>query len=962
MSRMILPGIFVLWLAQAATAQPDKVAPDKIGDLTPRLQKALADSKDAKAAEILRRIRLDRLVYQDKKVSIGGVFLNVEGGADWKPTVRDAFEALLKESVTLDADWKINPDCLELKDVPHDEHPHVMLQRRANAAKLEEVFLASSYFDATGELQIEGMVGKELGEQLAAEAKTALAGSKVAVKYSLGQVKPVNWTIGRKQLQNWMAGDGTKPSKLQYLRVDRATVDFHDVEKKAQDEIHYKMELVRLKEGEKEGDPLDDLRPYVEKCWDEMTKARWGDRLPANAKKVTVEVDGGFKPVSFEEHRDKLQQEIAKLTGLDGTLIWKRARYNALGELELQGICASDEAKKKVAAEVARILPKIAPLVADRGVSTFRLDPIDTGKILREMSDWASEKLIDVRIERLYFNPSGKLLLEAAIPEEGDDAGQKAKVEQKFQQLMTRYKVLDEIRESRKDEAAAIEPAEPKAEPKPPEPKPVDPKTPEPKPADPKTADPKTPDPKPADPKDPKPVDPKTPEPKPADPKPADPKTPEAKPVDPKTPEPKPVDPADPKTPDPKSPEPKPVDPKTPEPKPAEPKPADPKSPEPKTPEPKPAEPEPKPADPKTPEPKPAEPKVEDPKKEEPKPAEPKSSSFEFVSYLAQDPPPEKKEGAGVQFTPLKSSLTATLQKELAARARDPQWRGVVVRRGYFDRAENNRYCLDFLVDRDSTQKAAIEEFVYSTISKPEFADYVTTKELPRIRTKEVPLDRMIQQLRDVMPIEPLFDGYRVENATHDANANLVLIVSGVGTPEVLDPKGMKTDPAGKVRTALKAMLDEHPLWSLRSQARDGSKLVLAYASAKGPTPVNHNFSIAAAVFGARNTSGKDAAEAREMVRTATMHDSANTSVWFLSAHFYLQDGREDLAKRDLYRVMLLEKDYLRDGFARDTRLSRLRVLGPFQGAARWDVEKLLERVELDYHANKPPFSMTLNP
>lgn len=348
-------------------------------------------------------------------------------------------------------------------------------------------------------------------------------------------------------------------------------------------------------------------------------------------------------------------------------------------------------------------------------------------------------------------------------------------------------------------------------------------------------------------------------------------------------------------------------------------------------------------------------------------------------AVASADPPAEKAppSEAGTNIATFSGSLTTDLQTYLASHAGEPKWRGILIGRGYFDRRQGNRYSLSVILD-ESKQAAAVTELVKEFAAKPTYAGYLGKDENPILSVEVISLGKLVAELREVMPAYPLFDGFRVDNAIHDAQRNLVLIVAGVSTPANLEPKPNEKDPIGQVRQSLKKMLDDHPLWRKRSAVRVDSRLVFVYPTAigmngpvpGGPVPFNYDLGPLTAIHAARaiitDRGQKDDTYSgpymRYQMRTALMHNPNNSALWYLSAGFHVIDGREDLALRDLRRVVLLEKEPEIDDFAVEIKKARIPVLEPFQGTVRHRVETLLDKAFLDYNANKPAMGLKANP
>jgi hypothetical protein len=332
------------------------------------------------------------------------------------------------------------------------------------------------------------------------------------------------------------------------------------------------------------------------------------------------------------------------------------------------------------------------------------------------------------------------------------------------------------------------------------------------------------------------------------------------------------------------------------------------------------------------------------------------------AALATAEAPAEKRAPAeaGVSLTMFAGSLTADLQKFLAEHAREDKWRGILIGRGFFNPSQGNRYSLSVIVD-DRNQEAPIRDLVKEFAAKPTYAGYLRKDDNPVLSVEEISLRKLVTNLREAMPAYPMFDRFRVDDSFHDAQRNLVLILAGVGTPETLEPKANEKDPIGEVRQALKKMLDEHPVWKKRSAVRSDSRLVLSYGNATGPAAVNYDLGPLTAVNAARTVTD-DRSDMRNQVRTALMHNPSSSTLWYLSAAYHNIDKREDLALRDLRRVVLLEKDPEFDDLAVAARKARIRLLEPFQGDIRQRIEKLLDQATLDYKANKAVPGLKANP
>ena len=706
-----------------------------------------------------------------------------------------ALSKILKDNVMLDNDWELNGDCLDkLERVELANQPHILLQTEAIALGLDDVFLATSRFDALGKLKIEGVAGS-------AETVTAIEDMRLPPgkwgHASLKEVAVKDWPLGRTNLQAWLAGNSDP--RFHFARADRVYAkffeDFDETAKRKKFRVRLGVETSALEGVEgKTADAKDarwdaKVKFHVSTTWDDFTRKSWPD-ITGNPDTLVTHVD-----LSFEKVRDELQEAIAAKQEVDGTLIGKKARFNDRGELELSGICTSAASRKLTTEEITRFLrdksPK-KPGLPDRGVNTSGFALIDTAAVLRDLNEWVfNEKIDDVRVDRIYFDKAGELILMAMGPQ-----GAKMAIDKRFEGLLAEHGILAKLKKSREEITVLRSP-----------------------------------------------------------------------------------------------------------------------------------------------------PPIE----------YVLATNQNELAKEANDPPRK------LNYTPV-GSLTAELRKYMSEHRRDPNWRGVVVRHGYFDRTDFNRpiYSLDVIVDRPA-QKAALDKLVLEFTQKPAFASYLPKGVNPGIQTEVVPLDPMITRLRDVMPADPLFDHFRVEDAAHDDQGNLVLIVAGAGTPASLEPKNDEPDPVGQIRKRLKRMLDADSLWKQRSSLKKDSRLVLEYGNPNGPVPIDAEIAGLTSSYVVHNDLCKDLPEApkvREMLRTALMHETGDSTLWYLSAVANFLDGKEVLAKRDLYRLAVIEKDHALDSPATEKRKARLKNLEALQGQSRVAVNELLKRAYRDVFADRPPLAM----
>lgn len=792
--RWITPICLLALIAVPVSAQQKqaKVAIDS-ADAVKALQKGLHDLAAGKAnpadAAFLTRTRIDSIGYKDaakKEIEVKGVRLDYSSFAketeNWNDVVPAALAELIQKHITIDSGAKLTVDVAKgFTTIDLPDQPHVVLQGAANKKNLEEVYLASSSFNAAGELQIDGLVGKNINRQeLEKTIRAELAGKPAvrapnasADRLTLSGIKETDWTIGRGALQTWLSGQ-SKDGLDQY-RIDRFEYSYQQPGEKSDKIVRL---FVKLQVTELTGDAKADANIH-EKLSDQILGKNWEaftrpiSSVPAAARREPIVDKPERATFAYADERGKLQTAVAGQSDLDGVLVWGKARFDAAGKLELNGVWSGlDRTTTAMEGKLKDVLAKQNARLATSGISASKFTAINTQAVLSELADWVAANLDDVRVERLSFDAAGKLSLKASAASKEESA----KLDTQYRALLARYEILKKLDAARSMLVAA---------------------------------------------------------------------------------------------------------------------------------------------------------------------------NGEGGKLAAE---------AGVNLTTFAASMTNDMQAFLADHAREDKWHGILIARGYFDRRQGNRYSLNVIVDERS-QEAAVRELVKDFAGKPSYAGYLGKDESPNLNVEEVSLKKLIVQLREVMPAYSIFDFFRVNDLAHDAQRNLVVIVGGVGTPDVLEPKAKEKDPIGDVRQALKKMLDAHPVWRKRSAVRAESRLVFVYGNPTGPVAFNYDLGPLTAIEAARSLF-TDRGPMRDKLRIALMHNPNNSTLWYLSAAFNVIDKREDLASRDLRRVVLLEKDPEIDDFAVESKKARIPLLEPVQGPTRHRVEALLEKAFVDYRANRPPLEL----
>lgn len=393
------------------------------------------------------RVRIDGFAAKDAALEVSGVILvpgsNDEEKGKAETAAREKVAAAVRD-VTGAKDFKAF-DFTAVKYARGERMPHLALQKAANdagktAPAADELMLSNSKFDAKGQLIVTGLRGNDSKtiDWLASAVTNSLKDNPAALTAD-GKRAPVTFALGT---PGWFVDWPMSPAAIQRvvgrspnpvlnrLRVDRAYLASSPV-------------------AADESNPGGVLWRYV------VSGIAVGDRPDpqAIAGAVNLAAVGGFwdpikegdvadltdKDNRIDDPAPHFQRAIAARPALDGVRIDARTGFGPGGELVLAGLqpglsaAQLEELDRTVRGVIGTLSGnpdsgKVYRRVLDRGLSTSRLDPVQVRALHADLRAWAGATLDDVRLSRLYFDPTGRLTLTCEAP---DDAA-KAAVEREL--------------------------------------------------------------------------------------------------------------------------------------------------------------------------------------------------------------------------------------------------------------------------------------------------------------------------------------------------------------------------------------------------------------------------------------------------------------------------------------------------------------------------------------------------
>lgn len=252
-------------------------------------------------------------------------------------------------------------------------------------------------------------------------------------------------------------------------------------------------------------------------------------------------------------------------------------------------------------------------------------------------------------------------------------------------------------------------------------------------------------------------------------------------------------------------------------------------------------------------------------------------------------------------------------------------WAGVFIERGFFrfDRDSRGIYTVSGLADSDD-QPAALLRVIQEQQSNKKWSDYLGITP-DRVQIDVLPLAPMVGRLKRVCPGYNAFD--YIEFASVAQHPRKGLVLSG----EVFS-RNAKEDSAVK---AAELLLKAHPQWKRR--ARDGVKLELAPCANQRDDSRWIRPHIAA-----MSLAQSDWPRAGAELSSLRRHSPESVEIWYLSAIYHHAVGDDELVRRDLTRVIMMETDKVPalGFFTNEDRRERLTLAERIQGERRDKVDR----------------------
>lgn len=328
------------------------------------------------------------------------------------------------------------------------------------------------------------------------------------------------------------------------------------------------------------------------------------------------------------------------------------------------------------------------------------------------------------------------------------------------------------------------------------------------------------------------------------------------------------------------------------------------------------------------------------------------------------------KDGLGTAPEPLAAAskephlpgLTAALRAELAATSSLPAeknpWYGVLIRRGYFD--TKDQYTIDGAVN-DCDQNAKLWKLLEDKAKDPKWQAYFRDAEgkdqaIAAPDLKPIPMKTLEERVKVVALAYPTFDGIRIERADYDKDSVLVFRAHAIGRV------------SQETKDKLAQLLLSDSLYQNRVGLGDRpnapAKVNIVVVS--GPDDADDQVARFGLAFGSKllaeaieSKNAQAKAKAKAWLDVALLHYPHESAVWFLNARynqFYAegtQEQKDELLKRDLYRVVALEGPLAFNGPAQRKR--RYEAAKDFQGTARADLEEQWLKAFREYHDGAKP-------
>lgn len=315
---------------------------------------------------------------------------------------------------------------------------------------------------------------------------------------------------------------------------------------------------------------------------------------------------------------------------------------------------------------------------------------------------------------------------------------------------------------------------------------------------------------------------------------------------------------------------------------------------------------------------------------------------------------------------------------ETAKNLPDGKWDGIRLDRGYF--TPEGQYALSGLVSSEKQLKELDGLLREKLEQKPStWAPALGNKDWKLERMKVLPLEPMLARMRLVFPAYEAFDGMTLVGARHNAKGELHLRVRVIRNRAA---KGMNdSQRQDEAATAeIKRQLDEHDVWKVRANAgvrfievasaksaRDSGVLLLraisamrtalaepqSFSSGGSSNCLTSNSQQVLVSPLSSDEQRKILAAARLLLDAFLLNDPDDSAGWFLRGLCYHLDGDAVQARRDVRRMVELER--VRTGARRD----RLTHLESFQGGLRRRLNLMEKNMTRDVIADKARLTLS---
>jgi hypothetical protein len=277
---------------------------------------------------------------------------------------------------------------------------------------------------------------------------------------------------------------------------------------------------------------------------------------------------------------------------------------------------------------------------------------------------------------------------------------------------------------------------------------------------------------------------------------------------------------------------------------------------------------------------------------------------------------------------PLKRSLVAFLQEE-TTNPKNKQWEAVLIERGFFN--EKNEFTIRGVVNTEA-QKRALIAYFDKLAKDPEWENYFKPASYAAPELEVIPMGKLVDRVQRVMPAYEVFDGIRVTNAKYvfekDSKGadgqTLVFVAHLVG----------RTDREAPAK--LHELIAEDAKFFGRRLPKGR---MIRFEKDPDEVPSSELLGEFSIGYGATALSKGEMEKAKAWLDAGLLHYPQEAAIWFLSAYYHHLRGDEELARRDLYRMIDIEGRLAFDGPIQRKR--RYLAAKDLQGERRNELEKL---------------------